>query len=215
MEEIVLGYTLAKPVETQDECTAYAAMAQAVNEHNAACGDSDTRWMIEDGKSGYTVAAIVPIELTIEEIRENKLKLMSDSCGELIRKGIDVSLSDGKKHFSLETTDQTNINGVFNAVTLGATSYPYHADGEPCKMFSAADIVALYVEYKSFVTEQTTYCNALRQWIKRETDKAILSKIEYGTMLPDDLKEKTEEILKEANNQITALVAKISAASSN
>lgn len=60
MEEIVLGYTLAKPVETQAQCTAYAAMAQAVNEHNAACGDSDTRWMIEDGESCYTVAAVPP-----------------------------------------------------------------------------------------------------------------------------------------------------------
>lgn len=60
MEEIVLGYTLAKPVATQEECTAYAAMAQAVNEHNAACGDSDTRWMIEDGESCYTVTAVPP-----------------------------------------------------------------------------------------------------------------------------------------------------------
>ena len=60
MEEIVLGYTLAKPVVTQEECTAYAAMAQAVNDHNATCGDSDTRWMIEDGESCYTVAAVPP-----------------------------------------------------------------------------------------------------------------------------------------------------------
>ncbi len=60
MEEIVLGYTLAKPVVTQKECTAYAAMAQAVNDHNAACGDGDTRWMIEDGESSYTVAAVPP-----------------------------------------------------------------------------------------------------------------------------------------------------------
>ena len=60
MEEIALGYTLAKPVATQEECTAYAAMAQAVNDHNAACGNSDTRWMIEDGESCYTVAAVPP-----------------------------------------------------------------------------------------------------------------------------------------------------------
>lgn len=60
MEKIALGYTLAKPVATQDECTAYAAMAQAVNNHNAACEDSDTRWMIEDGESCYTVAAVPP-----------------------------------------------------------------------------------------------------------------------------------------------------------
>ena len=60
MEEIVLGYTLAKPVATQEECTAYAAMAQAVNDHNADCTDGDTRWRIEDGESGYTVAAVPP-----------------------------------------------------------------------------------------------------------------------------------------------------------
>ena len=58
MEEIILGYTLAKPVMTLDECTAYAAMAQAVNHHNATC--TDTRWMIEDGESCYTVAAVPP-----------------------------------------------------------------------------------------------------------------------------------------------------------
>ena len=70
MEEIVLGYTLAKPVATQEECTAYAAMAQAVNEHNAACTEGDTRWMIEDGESCYTVAAVPPP--TAEELAEQE-----------------------------------------------------------------------------------------------------------------------------------------------
>ena len=28
--EITLGFTIAKPVETQEQCTAYAAMAEAV-----------------------------------------------------------------------------------------------------------------------------------------------------------------------------------------
>lgn len=60
MDTITLGYTLAKPVTTQEEFTAYAAMAQAVNDHNAACTDGDTRWMIEDGESSYTVAAVPP-----------------------------------------------------------------------------------------------------------------------------------------------------------
>lgn len=60
MDTITLGYTLAKPVETQEQCAAYAAMAQAVNDHNAACGDSDTQWMIEGGESCYTVAAVPP-----------------------------------------------------------------------------------------------------------------------------------------------------------
>lgn len=60
MEDITLGYAIAKPVVTQEECDTYAAMAQAVNDHNAACGDGDTRWRIEDGENRYTVAAVPP-----------------------------------------------------------------------------------------------------------------------------------------------------------
>lgn len=62
MEEIILGYTLAKPVETQEQCTAYAAMAEAVNAHNAACAVGDTLWSIEDEADCYEVAegGVVP-----------------------------------------------------------------------------------------------------------------------------------------------------------
>lgn len=56
MEEIILGYTLAKPVETQEQCTAYAAMAEAVNAHNVACAVGDTLWGIEDKADCYEVA---------------------------------------------------------------------------------------------------------------------------------------------------------------
>lgn len=56
MDTITLGYTLAKPVETQEQCTAYAAMAEAVNAHNAACAVGDTLWGIEDKADCYEVA---------------------------------------------------------------------------------------------------------------------------------------------------------------
>lgn len=53
---IEIGYSISKPVTTQEECNAYAAMAQAVNEHNAACGVGDTLWVIEDKADCYEVA---------------------------------------------------------------------------------------------------------------------------------------------------------------
>lgn len=56
MEEIILGYTLAKPVETQEQCTVYAAMAEAVDAHNAVCAVGDTLWGIEDKADCYEVA---------------------------------------------------------------------------------------------------------------------------------------------------------------
>ena len=55
MEDIILGYTLAKPVATQEECNAYTAMAQVVAAHNAACKVGDTLWQIEDKEDCYAV----------------------------------------------------------------------------------------------------------------------------------------------------------------
>lgn len=95
---------------------------------------------------------------------------------------------------------------------MGATEYPYHADGEPCKMYSAADIITLYMSEKSFITKQTTYNNALRQWIKRETDKDVLKAIKYGDALPDDLAAKMTDILAKANEQVQAIVSKLTVA---
>ncbi len=54
--EITIGTIIRKPVQTQAQCTAYAAMAEAVNTHNAACAVGDTLWAIEDNEDCYTVA---------------------------------------------------------------------------------------------------------------------------------------------------------------
>ena len=53
--EIKIGYALAKPVETQAQCDAYAAMVEEVNSHNAACAVGDTLWSIADKPGCYEV----------------------------------------------------------------------------------------------------------------------------------------------------------------
>lgn len=213
--EIKPGYKIS----ISDESVDYDAIESAVKEHNESAKPSEKYWgiLIDDGyyivnEYGEVPEPVVtpdPPEPTIEEIQNEKLNVMSDTCQQLIYNGIDVTLSTGEKHFSLEVADQSNIDGVFNAVVLGATEYPYHADGEPCAMYIAADIITLYVAYKSFVTKQTTYCNAMRQWIKRTEDKETLNTIEYGATLPDDLKASVEEILTAANKQVQAIIAKL------
>ena len=140
---------------------------------------------------------------------------MSKECEDTIYDGIDVELTTGKKHFSLQINDQTNINGIFSAVTIGVTKYPYHADGEPCTMFSAEDIVSLYVAYKKYVTLQTTYNNALRRWIEREPDISVVQSIKYGAPLPDDLQKEIVSILKAADAEIQTIVEKLSIAITN
>lgn len=218
MDDFYLGYKIMKPVETQEDCDKYSAMADAINEHNFNAQPGDACWTIEDYEDRYEIieSGTVPTEDSmIDTVRDNKLSSVSATCEQLIYDGIDVTLSSGEKHFSLQIADQSNIDGIFNAVTLGATAYPYHADGELCTMFSASDIVSLYVAYKSFVTQQTTYCNALRQWIMREEDKDKLAAIEYGASLPDDLNTEMNTILAAAQEQVQAIVGKLTGAVSD
>ena len=88
MEEIVLGYTIAKPVETQEQCTAYAAMAEAVSAHNAACAVGDTLWGIEGKADCYEVAAVPPP--TAEELAAQE-------------KAKEAAAAEAKKKAELET----------------------------------------------------------------------------------------------------------------
>lgn len=156
--------------------------------------------------------ALIWNKTDLPTLAEKQIALANDTCQALIYKGIDVELSGGTEHFSLEPNDQTNIDSMFAAMTLGATEYPYHSDGNQCVMYSAADILTLYVAYKSFVTQQTTYCNFLKIWINREPDSTVLADIVYGSELPEDLAAEMQAILAQATAQIQSVVAALTKA---
>lgn len=217
MEIIQPGYTA--PVEEGSEFNTYDTISAAVEEHNQDAAPGETYWGIRIENSTYMVYEYgeVPTppseDEQMETLRSEKLKEASDSCEAAITSGIDVLFGDGRKeHFSLEVPDQSNIDGVFNAVVLGATAYPYHADGEQCKLYTAADIVTLYVAKQSYITKQTTHNNALRQWIRRENSLEVLKGISYGVELPDDLKAEVADILQKAQEQVEAIIAKLTTA---
>ena len=200
----------------------YSSIESAVDEHNGSAKPGEKYWGISMDNGYYIVYEYgevpeptpepEPVEPTIDEVRQNKLDEMSSICEQVIYNGVDVELSTGEKHFSLTANDQTNIDGIFSAITLGATEYPYHADGEPCEMYSASDVITLYIAAKGFVTQQTTYCNALRQWIKREDKIETISVIRYGDTLPSDLQTNVENILTAANAQVQAIAGKLTTA---
>ena len=145
-------------------------------------------------------------------LTEKKVRMANDTCQSLIYSGIDVQLTAGTEHFSLEPNDQTNIDSMFTAVTLGASQYPYHSDGNQCTLYSAQDIVTLYVAYKTFVTKQTTYCNFLKIWINRETDMNTIAGIMYGSELPEDLASQMNEILASADEEIQNVIGRMTQA---
>ena len=142
-------------------------------------------------------------------LAEKKAAEVNAACEAAICAGTDVELSGGAEHFSLTPNDQTNIDAMFDAVRMGAEKYLYHPDNGRCRMYSAADIAAIYTASKTHITYCTTYCNALKQWIRRETDPAVLGGICYGAELPEDLAAEMERLLAEAQQVVAGIVAKL------
>lgn len=146
----------------------------------------------------------------LKTMTEKQILLANKICQQKIYEGIDVELSCGIEHFSLEMHDQANIESMFTAVMLGAQNQQYHCDGGEVKTYSAADVVVLYASYKNYVTKHTSYCNLLKTWIRRETDNAVIGEIEYGDALPDDLTAQMHTILDAATAQLTSITAAVS-----
>ena len=216
MDEKTIAPGYEVPVLDEEKNDNYFTVEAAVNEHNQTAQPGEKYWGISLENEKYTVYEYgeVPTPPTEEEqmetLRAKKLEEASDACEAAITAGIDVLFGDGtQEHFSLEVPDQSNIDSIFNAVLLGATAYPYHADGKQCKLYSAADIVTLYTAKQSAITRQTTYNNALRQWIGRETSLEVLKGISYGVELPEDLKAEVADILQKAKEQVEAIAKKL------
>lgn len=129
-----------------------------------------------------------PDDRQLDEIRADKMAELSASCNAAITAGMDVETTQGTEHFSLQETDQINLTTALSAVHSGASGYPYHADGQLCRLFTAAeiqDIAAASVKHKLY---HTTLCNHLLTWARRAETKEELESIVYSEeALPEDL----------------------------
>ena len=129
-----------------------------------------------------------PDDRTLDEIRANKLAELSASCNAAITAGMDVETTQGTEHFSLKETDQINLTTALSAVQSGAAGYPYHADGQLCRLFTAAEIQAIAAASVKHKLYHTTLCNHLLTWARRAETKEEISGITYAADgLPEDL----------------------------
>lgn len=199
--ENVQGYKLAEGEQLID--TALPAMRQ----HAGTSGfispkwDEDTEAWIE-GATAEQIAAWEdehPDPVSLEDKRAAKTAAMSAACNAAITAGMDVETTQGNEHFSLQETDQINLTAAVTAVQQGAAGYPYHADGELCRMFTAAEIGAVGQASIAHKLYHTTYCNHLFAWIRRAT-ASELTGITYGAELPEDLAASMQALLTQAGS---------------
>ena len=162
--------------------------------------------------SGLWIGDIMPPQYeSIEDIKTAKLAEISKSCEDYIYAGTDVTLLDNTtKHFTYTLADQSNISEMFTAIMAGATEYPYHADGEICKVYTKEQIVAIYGTLSLFKTEMTTYHNSLKAQINAMTDADAILAIKFKeTELTGEYLANYTEMMTSAQTQLNAVLAKI------
>ena len=172
----------------------------------------------EESENGYSISADTerweawkaeqpdPVEMA----RDEKLIQLSDACNIAIDTGTQVQLSDGSiEPFTYNLMDQSNVSEMFNAVLLGATEYPYHANDDDCRMYSAQDIVAIYATLSAFKTGQTTYHNQLKQYVKTLTTQEEIEAVAYGQELTGEYLNKYNELMAQAEVQLDNVLSKV------
>ena len=138
----------------------------------------------------------------LEELLPEKLTELDNACRKAIVEGCWVELADGStQHFALTEADQINLNVALEAVKAGAEGYPYHADGELCRVFSAADINAVAAAAVAHKLYHTTYFNHAKQWATRAKTADELAGIHYGAQLPEDLAANMAKVISSVSGQ--------------
>lgn len=145
-------------------------------------------------------------------VKNSKIAEIKQACEDYIYAGTNVTYEDGTvEHFTYNLADQSNISEMFTAIMAGATEFPYHADGEICKVYTKAQIVTIYGTLSLFKAEATTYHNSLKAQVNAMTDDDEINAVQYHvTPLTGDYLDNYNAMMTSAQTQLNAILAKIS-----
>lgn len=167
----------------------------------------DTIEVNQEARDAYKATLPNPAD----SAKAEKIAEIKKDCEDYIYAGTDVTYADGSvEHFTYTLADQSNISEMFTAVMAGATEYPYHADGEICKIYTKEQIVTIYGTLSLFKTEATTYHNSLKAQINAMTDASAISAIKFKeTELTGEYLTNYTAMMASAQTQLNAILAKI------
>lgn len=172
----VQTYSIADVREIEQ--TEYDALLAAIKSNQEIPVQLDEEEIVEDNPSADE-------QVTVEYVRESKINEMKSDCNKTITHGFDIELSDVRTyHFSLTVQDQLNLITSAQMIASGSETIPYHADGELCRYYSAADMNAIIEKANLLKTYHVAYFNSLKSYIASLNDIEKISKISYGNAIP-------------------------------
>ena len=173
--------------------------------------EGQTVYLSDDGSvyqtpgpdTGGEILPPEPYEPTLEELKAVKKREISQACETTIYSGVDVTLTDGStEHFSLTEHDQLNLFGKQVQLAAGTTELEYHADGQPCRYYTAEDMQIITSAAMAYVSYHTTYCNAINMWVAGVQTAEEIQQIFYGADVPEQYQ---SEVLKAYLLQIASM----------
>ena len=145
---------------------------------------------------------------TLGDWKTYKRKTISEECEQIIYTGVAVTLSNGTtEFFSLTEHDQLNLFGKQAQLNAGASQVEYHADGQPCRYYSAEDMKIIIEAAMFYVSYHTTYCNSVNMWINGCQTIDQVKDIYYGADVPEEYQSEVLKtyLLMEKNDDTTTI----------
>lgn len=150
--------------------------------------------------------------MSLDEYKQWKINQLSTMGEQTIFTGTDIELTDGTvKNFTYDLEDQSNLlNAMFIIQALDdlTITIPYHGHGEPCELYSALDILAVYIALQIFSTTIQTLVNMKINWVRECETKEEVQVIEFDTPLPEEWMNKANSILVPAMEIVNELKRK-------
>ena len=173
------NYTLINIIEiTKEE---YDTIKTAIDNNETIIIDDD------DDEPYVEPEPVEDPDITVEYVRESKLREMSITCRQIIEAGFDLELRGENHHFSLDTQDQLNLISL-SAMAQTQQLIPYHADGEQCIFYTNEEMNEIVETATAFKIYHTTYYNALKGYINSLETIQDIAAIQYGVEIPEEFK---------------------------
>lgn len=142
-------------------------------------------FQLSNDKSVYIepeIEEVITQELTLEEIKEQKISEFSSLTNQTIENGQDIELISGTDHFTYKQTDQANIKNAFDIanalISKGQNiEIPFYDSNNVCKKYTTQDIITIYMSMQSYITYMTTLCHQLEAMVKDSNDKEFIQNL--------------------------------------
>lgn len=148
------------------------------------------------------------VELTLEELRADKIKEFSFLCRQKIEEGIDIEINGTMQHFSYkENEDQNDIKEAFDLAVATGMSVPLHSDGGNCTLYTPEEMTQIYVAEKTNLTHHKTYFNQMKQYIMTLETKEEIGGMTYGDPLTGKYLETYQVMMEQAQKLVQVVIS--------